>query len=68
MFLPYICKLSFILQFVLSLICKYMAEHKDWWIYNTNLFCFDGVVIAAQCTATFFFKIYCASPNLDIRT
>jgi hypothetical protein len=26
--------------------------------------CFDGVVIAAQCTATF--KIYCAPPNLGI--
>ena len=29
--------------------------------------CFDGMVIAAQCTATFS-KIYCAPPNLGIRT
>ena len=28
--------------------------------------CFDGVVIAGQCTATFS-KIYCVPPNLGIR-
>ena len=35
--------------------------------YTLLFYCivFDGVVIAAQCTATFF-KIYCAPPNLGI--
>ena len=34
-------------------------------LYCILLYCIDGVVIATQCTATFF-KIYCAPPNLDI--
>ena len=37
-------------------------------IYNNNKsYCIDGVVIAAQWTATIF-QIYCAPPNLGIRT
>ena len=31
------------------------------------LYCIEGVVIAAQCTATSL-KIYCAPPNLGIMT
>ena len=34
--------------------------------YCIVLFYIEGVVIAAQCTVTF--QIYCASPNLGIRT
>ena len=48
----------------------YNDLYKMYSIINTVLLyciciCFDGVVIGAQCTATFF-RIYCAPPNLGI--
>ena len=39
--------------------------HKYYCNRGIELFCFDGVVIAAQCTATFFKDLSC-SPNLGI--
>ena len=39
--------------------------HHDGTHLLSSFYYFDGVVIAAQCTATFF-KIYCAPPNLGI--
>jgi hypothetical protein len=46
----------------------YREEFQVNFIINSIVLCcivFDGVFIAAQCTATFS-KIYCAPPNLGI--
>ena len=42
---------------------KFSIKNKT--LHCVVLYCINGVVIAALCTATFF-MVYCASPNLDI--
>ena len=56
--------------------CSFVGRYKKWINFIITLIkfyvfvfciCFDGLVIPAQYTATIF-KIYCAPPNLGIRT